>query len=98
MKTRKGNVATEISIERKLETCDHFKPISTGVSPLALIKGMVSFSSAWLFTPSSSLLEFWKLELVGTSEKNLPSLFFIYWETEDQTRKGLPKATWPVFN
>ncbi|XP_035883588.1 apolipoprotein B-100 isoform X2 [Phyllostomus discolor] len=39
VKTRKGNVATEISIERKLETCDHFEPVSTGVSPLALIKG-----------------------------------------------------------
>uniref|UniRef100_A0A8C0RXT4 Vitellogenin domain-containing protein n=1 Tax=Canis lupus familiaris TaxID=9615 RepID=A0A8C0RXT4_CANLF len=38
---RKANVATEISIERNLEKCDHFKPISTGVSPLALIKGMV---------------------------------------------------------
>ncbi|XP_058935120.1 apolipoprotein B-100 [Kogia breviceps] len=40
VKTRKGNVATEISIERNLENCDHFQPISTGVSPLALIKGM----------------------------------------------------------
>ncbi|XP_061024609.1 apolipoprotein B-100 isoform X1 [Eubalaena glacialis] len=40
VKTRKGNVATEISIERNLESCDHFQPISTGVSPLALIKGM----------------------------------------------------------
>ncbi|XP_045405079.1 apolipoprotein B-100 [Lemur catta] len=40
VKTRKGNVATEISTERNLQQCDHFKPISTGVSPLALIKGM----------------------------------------------------------
>ncbi|KAB0402813.1 hypothetical protein E2I00_014757 [Balaenoptera physalus] len=40
VKTRKGNVATEISIERNLESCDRFQPISTGVSPLALIKGM----------------------------------------------------------
>ncbi|KAK1333256.1 hypothetical protein QTO34_006797 [Cnephaeus nilssonii] len=40
VKTRKGNVATEISIERNLEKCDHFKPVSTGVSPLALIKGL----------------------------------------------------------
>ncbi|CAD7676392.1 unnamed protein product [Nyctereutes procyonoides] len=39
--SRKANMATEISIERNLEKCDHFKPISTGVSPLALIKGMV---------------------------------------------------------
>ncbi|XP_023475214.2 apolipoprotein B-100 [Equus caballus] len=41
VKTRKGNVATEISIERNLDKCDHFKPMSTGVSPLALIKGMI---------------------------------------------------------
>ncbi|XP_036891386.1 apolipoprotein B-100 [Sturnira hondurensis] len=40
VKTRMGNVATEISIERKLERCDRFKPIHTGVSPLALIKGV----------------------------------------------------------
>ncbi|OWK10010.1 hypothetical protein Celaphus_00005334 [Cervus elaphus hippelaphus] len=40
VKTKKGNVATEISIERNLEKCDHFQPISTGVSPLALIRGM----------------------------------------------------------
>lgn len=49
VKTRKGNVATEISIERNLEKCDGFEPVSTGVSPLALIKGMVSFPSALLF-------------------------------------------------
>ncbi|XP_001097500.4 apolipoprotein B-100 [Macaca mulatta] len=40
VKTRKGNVATEISTERDLGQCDRFKPIRTGVSPLALIKGM----------------------------------------------------------
>ncbi|KAB0380800.1 hypothetical protein FD755_008584 [Muntiacus reevesi] len=40
VKTKKGNVATEISIERNLEKCDHFQPTSTGVSPLALIRGM----------------------------------------------------------
>ncbi|XP_066091149.1 apolipoprotein B-100 [Saccopteryx bilineata] len=39
VKTRKGNVATEMSIERNLEKCDHFKPMSTAVSPLALMKG-----------------------------------------------------------
>ncbi|XP_004387651.3 apolipoprotein B-100 [Trichechus manatus latirostris] len=41
VKTRTGNVATEISIERNLQKCDDFKPISTGVSPLAFIKGMI---------------------------------------------------------
>uniref|UniRef100_A0A8C3VXS5 Apolipoprotein B n=1 Tax=Catagonus wagneri TaxID=51154 RepID=A0A8C3VXS5_9CETA len=40
VKKGKENAATEISIERNLEKCDHFQPISTGVSPLALIKGM----------------------------------------------------------
>uniref|UniRef100_A0A2I3T9X1 Apolipoprotein B-100 n=1 Tax=Pan troglodytes TaxID=9598 RepID=A0A2I3T9X1_PANTR len=40
IKTRKGNVATEISTERDLGQCDRFKPIRTGISPLALIKGM----------------------------------------------------------
>ncbi|PNJ58664.1 APOB isoform 2 [Pongo abelii] len=40
VKTRKGNVATEISTERDLGQCDRFKPIRTGISPLALIKGM----------------------------------------------------------
>uniref|UniRef100_G3T3D1 Apolipoprotein B n=1 Tax=Loxodonta africana TaxID=9785 RepID=G3T3D1_LOXAF len=41
VQTRTGNVATEISIERNLQKCDHFKPISTGVSPLAFVKGMI---------------------------------------------------------
>lgn len=63
VKTRKGNVATEISIERNLEKCDGFEPISTGVSPLALIKGAVSFTSALLFTQalSSLLLTLWEV-------------------------------------
>ncbi|XP_029409841.1 apolipoprotein B-100 isoform X2 [Nannospalax galili] len=39
--TRKGNVATEMSTERDLQQCDGFQPISTSVSPLALIKGLV---------------------------------------------------------
>lgn len=38
--SRKGNVATEMSTERNLQQCDGFQPISTGVSPLALIKGL----------------------------------------------------------
>ncbi|XP_055982548.1 apolipoprotein B-100 [Sorex fumeus] len=40
VKARKGNTATEISIERNLETCEQFQPVSTGVSPLALIQGL----------------------------------------------------------
>ncbi|XP_023367580.1 apolipoprotein B-100 [Otolemur garnettii] len=40
VKTRKGNVATEITTDRNLQQCDRFKPITTGVSPLALIKGL----------------------------------------------------------
>ena len=56
-------MATEISIERNLEKCDHFQPISTGVSPLALIRGMVSFTSALLCTlaAASSLLTLWNI-------------------------------------
>lgn len=77
VKTRKGNVATEISIERDLEKCDHFTPVSTGVSPLALIKGMVSFTPALPFALSSLLGTFWKAELVGVSEEDLPSLPFV---------------------
>lgn len=56
VKTKKANVATGIAIERNLEKCDHFKPISTGVSPLALIKGMVSFTSTLLLALSTVLL------------------------------------------
>uniref|UniRef100_A0A4X1U1Q0 Apolipoprotein B n=1 Tax=Sus scrofa TaxID=9823 RepID=A0A4X1U1Q0_PIG len=40
IKKGREHVATEISIERNLEKCDRFQPISTGVSPLALIRGM----------------------------------------------------------
>ncbi|KAL1783421.1 apolipoprotein B-100 [Sigmodon hispidus] len=39
--SRKGTVATEMSTDRNLQQCDGFQPISTGVSPLALIKGLV---------------------------------------------------------
>ncbi|XP_028635227.1 apolipoprotein B-100 [Grammomys surdaster] len=39
--SRKGTVATEMSTERNLQQCDGFQPISTSVSPLALIKGLV---------------------------------------------------------
>lgn len=56
VETKEANVATGISIERDLENCDHFKPISTGVSPLALIKGMVSFTSTLLLVLSTVLL------------------------------------------
>uniref|UniRef100_A0A8C5NVH8 Vitellogenin domain-containing protein n=1 Tax=Jaculus jaculus TaxID=51337 RepID=A0A8C5NVH8_JACJA len=41
VQTRKGSVATQISMERDLQECDGFQPISTTVSPLALIKGLV---------------------------------------------------------
>lgn len=62
VKTKKANVATEISIERNLEKCDHFKAISTGVSPLALIKGMVSFTSTLLLAMNTVLLSLKILE------------------------------------
>ncbi|MEJ1287271.1 apolipoprotein B [Cricetulus griseus] len=39
--SRKGTVATEMSTERNLQQCDGFQPISTSVSPLALIRGLV---------------------------------------------------------
>lgn len=58
-------MATEISIERNLEKCDRFQPISTGVSPLALIRGMVRFTSALLFTLAASSLVL-KFQNVGT--------------------------------
>ncbi|XP_042536666.1 apolipoprotein B-100 [Dipodomys spectabilis] len=41
VQTRQGNVATEVSTERRLQQCDGFQPVGTGVSPLALIKGLV---------------------------------------------------------
>ncbi|KAK2493270.1 hypothetical protein MC885_004097 [Smutsia gigantea] len=53
VKTRKGNVATAISIERNLDKCDGFKPISTGVSPLALIKGMTRTLSTLISSDQS---------------------------------------------
>ncbi|XP_036882362.2 apolipoprotein B-100 [Manis javanica] len=53
VKTRKGNVATAISIERNLGVCDGFKPISTGVSPLALIKGMTRTLSTMISSNQS---------------------------------------------
>ncbi|KAM6180366.1 apolipoprotein B-100 [Erethizon dorsatum] len=40
VKTRKGNVATEMSMERNLQQCSGFQPVSTGASPLALVKGL----------------------------------------------------------
>ncbi|KAM5291763.1 apolipoprotein B-100 [Ctenodactylus gundi] len=40
VKARKGNVATEMSTERDLQKCAGFQPVSTGASPLALIKGL----------------------------------------------------------
>ncbi|XP_020823088.1 apolipoprotein B-100 [Phascolarctos cinereus] len=40
VRARKGNVATEVLINRNLEKCDGFKPISKAASPIALIKGL----------------------------------------------------------
>ncbi|XP_007516840.2 apolipoprotein B-100 [Erinaceus europaeus] len=40
VKARKGTVATEMAIERDLERCEGFRPLSTGVSPLAFIQGL----------------------------------------------------------
>uniref|UniRef100_A0A8C9PG79 Vitellogenin domain-containing protein n=1 Tax=Spermophilus dauricus TaxID=99837 RepID=A0A8C9PG79_SPEDA len=51
--TRKGNVATQISTERDLQQCDSFQPISTGVSPLALIQGLVRPLSTLLSSSQS---------------------------------------------
>lgn len=51
--TRKGNTATEISTERNLQQCDSFQPISTGVSPLALIQGLVRPLSTLLSSSQS---------------------------------------------
>lgn len=39
---RKGNIAAEISVRRNLKSCDNFNPIRDYVSPVALIKGLVS--------------------------------------------------------
>ncbi|XP_058143655.1 apolipoprotein B-100 [Dasypus novemcinctus] len=41
VKSKKGNAATEIAIARNLEKCDGFKATGSGVSPLALVRGMV---------------------------------------------------------
>ncbi|XP_072506046.1 apolipoprotein B-100 isoform X2 [Notamacropus eugenii] len=40
VRARKGNVITEVVIDRNLEKCDGFKPISKAASPVALIKGL----------------------------------------------------------
>ncbi|KFQ29108.1 Apolipoprotein B-100, partial [Merops nubicus] len=39
-KSRKGNVAEDISINRDLKTCDNFSPIRDYVSPIAIVKGL----------------------------------------------------------
>uniref|UniRef100_A0A674HR54 Apolipoprotein B n=1 Tax=Taeniopygia guttata TaxID=59729 RepID=A0A674HR54_TAEGU len=48
-KSRKGNVAEDISITRYLKDCDNFSPIRDHVSPIAIVKG--------LNTPLSALLK-----------------------------------------
>ncbi|XP_059324975.1 LOW QUALITY PROTEIN: apolipoprotein B-100 [Ammospiza nelsoni] len=48
-KSRKGNVAEDISITRYLKGCDSFSPIRDHVSPIAIVKG--------LNTPLSALLK-----------------------------------------
>uniref|UniRef100_A0A8C4XNM3 Apolipoprotein B n=1 Tax=Falco tinnunculus TaxID=100819 RepID=A0A8C4XNM3_FALTI len=39
-KSRKGNVAEDISINRDLKACDNFSPIRDYVSPIAIVKGL----------------------------------------------------------
>nr|XP_005012961.3 LOW QUALITY PROTEIN: apolipoprotein B-100 [Anas platyrhynchos] len=39
-KSRKGNVAEDISINRNLKACDNFSPIRDYVSPIAVVKGL----------------------------------------------------------
>ncbi|KAF1512233.1 hypothetical protein FQV20_0000798, partial [Eudyptula albosignata] len=39
-KSRKGNVAEDISINRDLKACDNFHPIRDYVSPIAIVKGL----------------------------------------------------------
>ncbi|KFP19101.1 Apolipoprotein B-100, partial [Egretta garzetta] len=39
-KSRKGNVAEDISINRDLKACDSFSPIRDYVSPIAIVKGL----------------------------------------------------------
>lgn len=41
-KSRKGNIAEDISITRYLKGCDNFSPIRDHVSPIAIVKGLVS--------------------------------------------------------
>uniref|UniRef100_A0A8C0UN37 Apolipoprotein B n=1 Tax=Cyanistes caeruleus TaxID=156563 RepID=A0A8C0UN37_CYACU len=41
-KSRKGNVAEDISITRYLKGCDNFSPIRDHVSPIAIVKGLNS--------------------------------------------------------
>ncbi|KAM4867420.1 apolipoprotein B-100 [Thomomys bottae] len=41
VKTRQGDVATEISTQRNLHQCDGFQPMLMAVSPLALTKGPI---------------------------------------------------------
>ncbi|XP_029451856.1 apolipoprotein B-100 [Rhinatrema bivittatum] len=41
-KNKKGNTATEVTIDRNLQTCDRFTPIRDYISPIALIKGLNS--------------------------------------------------------
>ncbi|XP_051665843.1 apolipoprotein B-100 isoform X2 [Manacus candei] len=41
-KSRKGNVAEDISITRYLKGCDKFSPIRDHVSPIAIVKGLNS--------------------------------------------------------
>ncbi|KAM4771219.1 apolipoprotein B-100 [Rhinophrynus dorsalis] len=38
--SRKGNIATDVTIDRKLDSCDKFTPTRDYVSPLALLKGL----------------------------------------------------------
>ncbi|XP_006880780.1 PREDICTED: apolipoprotein B-100-like [Elephantulus edwardii] len=52
-KTSTENVVTEISINRNLSECDHFKPIATSVSPLALIKGRIDPLSSLISSSQS---------------------------------------------
>uniref|UniRef100_A0A7M4EAD3 Apolipoprotein B n=1 Tax=Crocodylus porosus TaxID=8502 RepID=A0A7M4EAD3_CROPO len=42
VRTRKGSIATDISMNRNLKTCDNFNPVREHVSPIALIKGLES--------------------------------------------------------
>ncbi|XP_044519221.1 apolipoprotein B-100, partial [Gracilinanus agilis] len=40
VQARKGNVATEMTIQRNLEKCDGFRPVSKAASPIALVRGL----------------------------------------------------------